>query len=150
MNCRKAHKLISRQLDGELDQRHEGELSAHLDQCPACAAYGEELADLGLDSFTVPYAAPDFAADVMARVDQSMRQRSLVLSRPSVYRPIAAGLALAASFIGFVVGSEINFTTAAESDSEPVVEQLASTAIDPLAEGSIETILVAMLSNPEE
>lgn len=150
MKCDKARKLTSRRLDGELGQAGEARLSRHLERCAECTAYAADLANLGLDSFSVPNTTPDFATRVMERVDVSASQRSIVLSRPAFYRPIAAGLGLAASIAGFAVGSGLSFAGTPEQLAEPGVEQIASNAIDPLADESIETVLIAMLTETEE
>jgi anti-sigma factor RsiW len=150
MKCDRARKLISKRLDGELDQAGEALLLKHLDHCAACTAYAADLASLGLNAFEAPGPTPGFAAGVMARVEESPGQRPVVLSRPGLYRPIAVGLGLAASIAGFAVGSGLSFAAAPEQSAEPGVEQIASNAIDPLADESIETVLIAMLTETED
>lgn len=45
MTCEDALERISAALDGELSGRERWELDAHLDECPACAALFDELAE---------------------------------------------------------------------------------------------------------
>jgi predicted anti-sigma-YlaC factor YlaD len=151
MRCSKARKWISRQLDGELDGDQTASLAAHLADCEACRAHADQLGCLDLDLLEPPEPTAGFVADVLERLDESPAQRRAVLSRPALFRPIAAGLGIAASLIGFAVGSLFDGTNAIEvPPSSDSVELVASAAIDPLATDSIESVLLAMLSDTEE
>jgi len=151
MRCSKAQKWISRRLDGVLDDVRAAALAAHLAGCEACCAYAEELARLDLGLLEAPEPTADFAARVMDRLEETPVQRRALLSRPALFRPIAAGLGIAAAFGGFMVGSLFHGAKAIGAQpSNETIELAASDAIDPLAADSVESILLAMLSNTEE
>ena len=46
MNCRKAEKLISKQLDNRLEARESAWLEDHLQNCPACARLASDYQQL--------------------------------------------------------------------------------------------------------
>jgi anti-sigma factor RsiW len=151
MRCAKAQKWISRRLDGMLDGAREKALAVHLDGCDACRSYAEELARLDLDLLAAPEPSPDFAARVMQQVEGAGPRRWAVLSRSRVFRPIAAGLGAAAALGGFAVGSHFLRTTENTAPAiNETVEVAAGDAVDPLAEDSVESVLIAMLSSNEE
>ena len=151
MRCSKAQRWISRRLDGELDAASEATLAAHLAGCGKCRAYADGLKALDLGVLEAPEPTADFAARVMQRLPASTPQRRLRLGNPALFRPIAAGLGLAASLIGFAIGSRFAEPSVTESQqSTETVEVTASNALDPLASDSIESFLVAMVPGKEE
>jgi predicted anti-sigma-YlaC factor YlaD len=151
MRCSKAQRSISRRLDGALEQRLEAPLADHLTGCVACRAYADELARLEFDLLEVPEPTPDFTVRVMHCLDRTSARPRLLLRRPAVFRPVAAGLGIAAALSGFAIGSLLQL---ANGESTPApngpVEVVASDAIDPLGENSVESTLIAMLSTAEE
>jgi len=151
MRCSKAQHWLSRRLDGVLDERAEASLADHMAVCAECRAYADGLGVLDVDLLDAPDPTVDFAARVMECLEERPAQRRAVLSRPGLFRPVAAGLGVAASFAGFVVGSFLEHANgeSAVVNAQPV-EVVAGDAIDPLAEDSVESVLVAMLSNTEE
>lgn len=48
MNCEKAQKWISLEMDGELSPRRAARLHAHLEMCPACLKIRDEWASVGV------------------------------------------------------------------------------------------------------
>ena len=71
MNCRRAQKLFSPWLDGELTEKEERALSEHLAACPACAARAAGLQEItaALRQGRFRAVPPEgFAAGVMARI----------------------------------------------------------------------------------
>ena len=151
MRCSKARRWISRRLDGALEQRLEARLADHLAGCVVCRAYADELARLEFDLLEVPEPTPDFTVRVMHCLDRTSARPRLLLRRPAVFRPVAAGLGIAAALSGFAIGSLLQF---ANGDGAPlqnsIVELAPSGTIDPLSEDSVESVLIAMLSNTEE
>ena len=151
MRCSKARHWISRRLDGVLDEAQQSSLAAHLAECEACRAYAESLAALNLDRLEVPDPTPEFTARVMRRVEEAPAQVRAVLSRPWLFRPIAAGLGVAALLGGFAVGWLLQQSGGnAPSPRRENIELTAGDAVNPLAADSIESTLIAMLSNNEE
>jgi anti-sigma factor RsiW len=73
MECRKAHRLITSSLDGELSIKERDFLAAHLKQCPAC---GKELSAFqGMHQLLLQseqFSAPPYLVQrVMARLDDA-------------------------------------------------------------------------------
>ena len=71
MRCKKAHRLMSASLDGELSTSEQDFLTAHLKQCPACGKefntfQGVHRLLLQSERFSAP---PYLARRVMARLD---------------------------------------------------------------------------------
>ena len=151
MRCSKAQRWVSQRMDGVLDQRHVAPLESHLATCEVCRGYAEALGPLDLDLLTVPpEPTSDFTARFAERLAQMPARRPFLLGRPAVFRPIAAGLGIAAALGGFVVGSRILLVN--RTDTAPrngTVELAAGNAADPLAEDSVENVLIAALSSPE-
>ena len=105
MRCSQAQQWISRRADGVLDERLAARLADHLEDCEACRAYADALAALGLDLFEVPEPTQDFVARVARQTGEMQVRRRSVLRRPAVFRPVAAGLGVAAAVGGFAIGS---------------------------------------------
>ncbi len=151
MRCSKGQRLISRRLDGVLAEGLEARLAEHLAQCRACRAYADGLAALDLDLLEVPEPTPDFAARLARRLGEAPGRRWVVLVHPAFFRPIAAGLGIAAALGGFAVGSSFLLTNGSEASvRNGTVESAAGEAIDPTAEDSVESVLIAMLADGEE
>jgi predicted anti-sigma-YlaC factor YlaD len=151
MRCEQAQRWISRDLDGILEESLKGRLAEHLAECGACREYAEGLATLGLDLLEVPEPTPDFTARVCRMLEQTPQRPRLLLIRPAVFRPIAAGLGVAAAVGGFAVGSLLHIANGIDiQPRDATVEIAAGDAIDPLAEDSVESVLIAMLSSGEE
>ena len=151
MRCSKAQRWISRRVDGVLDEGLEAPLADHLARCRACQAYAEALAKFDLRLLEVPEPPADFTARVAQGLDETTTGRRFLLTRPAFFRPIAAGLGIAAALGGFAVGSLLHPTNGSETlPRNGTVELAAGNAIDPLAEDSIESVLIAMLSSAKE
>ena len=134
MRCAKIQRWISQRLDGALDERLEAALSAHLAECEACRAYAEALSALDLDLLAVPEPTPDFVARVAQELEGTPHQCWSVLRRRTIFRPIAAGLGIAAALGGFAVGSLPHFANGNSTLSgNGIVELAAGDAVDPLA-----------------
>lgn len=152
MRCSQARRWVSRQIDGELAPARVARLNAHLAGCDACRAYADDLAALDLDLLEAPEPGTDFAARLTERLlDQGVPQRRAWMSRPRLFRPLAAGLGLAASLVGFAVGAR--FGGANEVETRPVTpvdEPVAGGTAELLAADSVESVLLAMLGDSEE
>jgi len=151
MRCAKTQRWISQRLDGVLDERLEGMLAEHLAGCEACRAYAEALGGLDLDLLEAPEPTSDFVARVARHMRDTPLQSWSVLRRPQVFRPIAAGLGIAAALGGFAVGSLLHFANGNGTlTRDGIVELTAGDAVDPLAEDSVESVLIAMLPGSED
>jgi len=73
MVCEKSNELMMRYMDGLLDDFDEMNLHKHLETCDACsedfAVYTEMLMGFNHNNFEVVDAPEDFAANVMAQID---------------------------------------------------------------------------------
>lgn len=151
MRCAKIQRWISQRLDGVLDERLEAMLAEHLAGCEACRAYAEALTALDLDLLEAPEPTSDFVARVAQQLEETPPQNWSVLRRPKIFRPIAAGVGIAAALGGFTVGSLLHFANGNGTLSrDGIVELAAGDAVDPLAEDSVESVLIAMLPGSEE
>lgn len=151
MRCAKIQSWISQRLDGVLDERLEAMLAEHLAKCEACRAYAEAMTALDLDLLEAPEPTPDFVARVAQQLEETSHPRWSVLRRPTIFRPIAAGLGIAAALGGFVVGSLFHFANGnGTTSSNGVVELAAGDAVDPLATDSVESVLIGMFPGSKE
>ena len=90
-------------------------------------------------------------ARVVQQLEETPRQSWSVLRQPKVFRPIAAGLGIAAALGGFAVGSILHFADGNGTLSRvSIVELAAGDAVDPLSEDSVESVLISMLPGSEE
>ena len=111
-DCERYQEWLSAMLDGELDERQERELQAHLDGCAECRALFAAFTDISgaVAAEAVEDIPEDLHARVMAKIDLSAkvlnRQKKLRILRPVL--SMAAGLivvvgsllALRGSFVG--------------------------------------------------
>ena len=151
MRCSNAQRWISRRVDGVLDPGREARLAEHLAECASCRAYAETMAGLRLDLFEVPEPTERFVARAAAYVEKMSARRPGMLRRPAVFRPVAAGLGLAAALSGFAVGSLLELANGVDIPPRSGTVELATgETIDPTAEDSVESVLIALLSNGKE
>jgi len=151
MRCAKTQRWISERLDGVLAERLEAPLAEHLAGCEECRVYAKALTALDLDLFEAPEPTPDFVARVAQQLEETPLQSWSVLRRPTIFRPIAAGVGIAAALGGFTVGSLLHLANGNGTVSRNgIVELVAGDAVDPLAEDSVESVLIAMLPGSEE
>jgi predicted anti-sigma-YlaC factor YlaD len=151
MRCAKTQRWISQRLDGAFDERLEAMLAEHLAECEACRAYAEALRGLDLDLLDVPEPTPDFVARAAERLEETPLQSWPALRQPKIFRPIAAGLGIAAAMGGFAVGSLLHFANGNGTlTPDGMVELAAGDVVDPLAEDSVESVLIAMLPDSKD
>jgi len=145
-------------LDGSLESAQAAELAGHLEACPACRGYAGRLEQLGLELLEAPEPSRDFVERLMQRVAEQPPPRRTLLSRPGVFRPLAAGLGIAAALAGFALGLHLQpreQTTpqrGAQTDTAVTTESVevaAANAINPLAADSVESVLLAVFVSEE-
>jgi len=75
MNCERYLDLISARLDGEVTVQEEAELTAHLQECPACRAIAQQMQGLhsALDCVGEVDAPAALAQNVMAQIKKEKR-----------------------------------------------------------------------------
>jgi len=105
MNCEKAHKWISMELDGELSPHRSARLQAHLDKCPACFKAREAWLSVGnrMRERQVPVLkSPEAAwADVRRAIRSSEEERIEVEETWAIGAPLRwAAAALLVMMVG--------------------------------------------------
>jgi predicted anti-sigma-YlaC factor YlaD len=105
--CAQARELVSAAADDELGPDEERRLSLHLDHCPACTTYANELAVLTRTVRLRPVAARDDLTDLILA-----RSRPPRLGRGGWMRPALAwvGVVVAVQSIGPLVFGDIDGT----------------------------------------
>ena len=141
MGCANTQRWISRRLDGVLGERFQAPLAEHLAGCEACRAYAEAVGKLDLDLLKAPAPTPGFVARTARRLEEKPPQELSALRRPTIFRPIAAGLGIAAALGGFTVGSLLHFANGNGTlYHNGIVELAAGDAVDPLADACAELL----------
>ncbi len=114
MRCTQAKRSVSLAQDGRLSPAAMAPLQAHLDRCPSCREWQEELAWLHgrLQRLEAPAAGPGFQAAVMARAAAAGARRRRALPPLTLLRPVlrraAAVLVLALSaLLGYAISSRL-------------------------------------------
>ena len=104
MSCRKFERLIALYVEGDLSGREEGQLRDHLEACPLCSQFAEELGETQRLAKTV-YRQPVEAAvlrqvrqNVMAEVQADLRYPrrwfDLILPRRWSWPYVSAGIGI--------------------------------------------------------
>lgn len=101
--CEQYQELISRLADGDLSAKEERELSAHIENCPACAALYRAFSalsrQLGEDLEDVPF---DLKDNVMAEIRrEEIRRRNRL---PVILRAVMSAAACVAVIVGVYLG----------------------------------------------
>lgn len=108
MNCRRAQRWLSKQLDGALDARRARSLAEHVEACPTCRAFREQC--LLLRTMAREAApAPDLSAEAMwAEVRRRIYGESATVAEDfgwkwNVWIPVAAAAILFVTVFGGAV-----------------------------------------------
>lgn len=102
MNCKKMRNKILLAESGELTEREERKLEAHLTVCSDCRAYREnerEIVSAALNAQIVE----DTPKDVLARIRSAGEKREKYATRTIIFRPVAQALMYAAT-LALVIG----------------------------------------------
>lgn len=104
-SCEEFALLASLAVDGEASQEEQAALAAHLEICPACRAYFEDIRaihdSLAPEVITLP---ENFAAGVMERVRETAQDPPVKTVSPPRWRRWVPGAALAACCALVVLG----------------------------------------------
>ena len=84
MNCEKYLDLISARLDGELTQQEDAQLTAHLQECPACRAIADDMN--ALHSVLPDLGAVDAPAELSQTVMRKIKAERAAARRHVVRR----------------------------------------------------------------
>ena len=156
MRCRKVRKLISTQVDGELDDARRAGVDRHVAECEACRAFAADMGRLAdeLDLVQAPEARWGFADRVSARLPGEQPAATGWRGVLDLLRPAPLGVGAAAFCLGMVVtllANGANGQASADSTTQdPVIEEVAGDYATLLAEASIEQHLWALFPETED
>jgi anti-sigma factor RsiW len=100
--CTRVREQVSLELDGELSQLEQRMLAAHLERCPRCAAYADDVRELTERIRNAPRA-------VMHRPVVVRRRRALTAVR------LQAGVAAAFALAALGLGTQLAASTESQS-----------------------------------
>ena len=153
MRCRKAQRLISAGLDGELDAVRQRALEGHLGACGKCRAFAADLNASGemLDGWAAPEPRWGFAGRTLAPIADLQPGQAPSRGWFDFLRPAPLGLGAAAFGFGVALAVLANGEPIPEARvPEQGLEALASDYMDPLGDDTIETSLLALLPETED
>lgn len=149
--CKDNELLINRYIDGDLTEHEAQALEAHMEECPACRGYCQELSSISFGVADIEYPA-NLHDYIMEGVDGFSQQNKIVFfKRPAFIRAVAAVVVLAiVSVVGLKgVAPMIERKSLSKDQGEydmldgadavpPNQQSLAMMAPDELAEGGTE------------
>jgi anti-sigma factor RsiW len=149
MRCRKAQRLVSVNLDGQLDDAQRTALREHLAGCLACGRFADQVRGISdaLSAMQVPEPRPHFTQRLLARLPDQQVERFSLREWSAALRPAplaAGGLALAAGVIMAVVMNGQQ-RVPAPTTVDPAREVCAE-SFDPLPDGSAAARYVALVN----
>jgi anti-sigma factor RsiW len=152
MRCRETQKLLSNDLDGELNERRRPALQAHVDNCPHCRQFAADLARCrsALQQVVLPEPRPDFTDRLMKRVAVTPQPRGL---RPGLVllqlsRAAAAVLALAGGI--YLARSMNGAPNAHQAPAEQTTQSFYADWFEPLPSESPAAQFVGLLRAAED
>lgn len=133
MNCRKVQNLISAYVDCELTGVEMLAIRHHLSGCAECRHGFDQILQIKRSLGTLPYkqARPDLAGDICSRLDEVavpayvhlLNLASKRISLPNKRAFASMAVALAAAFLMFGTGSEVEFYNSGITGS-PVMDSM--------------------------
>ncbi len=118
-NCEKYRELCSASIDGELSLEQKRELSEHLSECPACAAYLDDLRQMrnAWDDFKEPLP-DDMHENIMKAVLKEASKPKKTKTHFPVFTTIAAAAACVMLVLSGAVGDIISMTSNNSDDNK--------------------------------
>ncbi len=153
MRCRKAQKLISARLDGELRATLNGLLEGHLAGCPDCRAFLADVAGFtaDLDGLAAPEPQWGFSDRILARFPREGVEVGVSRTWLESLRPAPVGLGAVAFSFGVLLTVMVGGLS---SSTEPSADSNSGTAAsayaEVLSESSFDEQLLALLSDAED
>ena len=131
-SCEKYQELISRMVDGDLSQKEQKELLAHIETCPECAALYQAFSLLSEKiSGELEESPLDLRENVMAEIRrEEIRRRNRL---PTILRAVMSAAACLAVIVGVYLGVSLTRgnhlnTAAFQSGDAAVAEERAIAA----------------------
>ena len=153
MRCRKAQKLLSLKLDGQLDEPRARALEAHTARCFPCQRFATELASStrALDSLGAPEPRPGFTDRLLTRLPQRRPARGRLRHWWEALRPAPLAGAAAALSCGIAAALFMNggHVITDRPDERPE-EALLADWFDALPADSPAAKYLALLQSEEE
>jgi predicted anti-sigma-YlaC factor YlaD len=115
--CDRAREYASLRLDGELSELEGALLDSHLDHCPSCRAFSEDLVGLTGQLRTAPLARPEFAVSLP-------RRRFAALGRAQM----SAAAAAIVSVVG--IGTLFGFLSSSATTTSRAAPRMSSLAAE--------------------
>jgi anti-sigma factor RsiW len=127
MRCRKVHKLISIDLDGELDDARRRAVDRHLRQCPDCRRFLAQLTALAdrFDLPPLPEPGADFVQRTLARLPGEAPPSYRFARWREYFQPAPAALAAASLVLGISLAMTMNGTAARTEATDETVTLVA-------------------------
>ena len=153
MRCRRAQKLISALIDGELGDEVARAVKAHLDVCERCRAFQTDISrvDESLDLVGAPEPRWGFADRTLARLPDQSSRSATWRDWIEALRPAPVGVGLAAFSFGVVLTVLVageSYTNGATT--EPDIQGIAGDYFNTISELSVDEQLLALLPETEE
>ena len=151
MLCRKVQKLISIDLDGELDGARRRPVDRHLRQCPECRRFLARLTALAdrFDLPPIPEPAADFVQRALARLPEDAPPAYRLARWREFFQPAPAALAAASLVLGVSLAMTMNGTAAqAEATDETVT--LVAEIFDATPSDSVGDRYLQLLEDTEQ
>ena len=89
--CDRAREYASLRLDGELSELEGALLDSHVDHCPSCRAFSEDLVGLTGQLRTAPLARPELAVSLPRRRFAALRRAQLSAAAAAVVSVVGIG-----------------------------------------------------------
>lgn len=165
-DCEYFEELCSMALDGELNRAQKRELDAHLAECPACAAYLEDLKLIRTAWGDVKEPLPEALHEkIMSGVVEEARKKVTPPEkrkrRPPVFTMIAAAAACVILAVSGAAGDifgglkverdSASMAAAGSADGEgAAMEDVLLTALDPAQESASDAQIAPRVGEPAE
>jgi anti-sigma factor RsiW len=140
MNCKTLHTKIIFFIEGELPGREMEEVKIHLERCPDCAAFAEEMKKTIaiIDNEKEPQLNPFFYTRVKARLENQSEQvaatRQVAVLKRILQPALFSLLLLAGVYTGIKIGQpvKINYDVPvfAENEVVPYFNEMEAEAIE--------------------
>jgi predicted anti-sigma-YlaC factor YlaD len=150
MRCRKAQKLLSAALDGEVDERCAATASTHSAGCRRCRRYADDLlaGAQALDLLTVPDPRPGFPFRLIARLPASRPETPPPRAWREALRPAPAAAAVLALACGVAMAFSLEVGPGPDVPEPPEpVETLYAESFDALPGESAAAKYLALLQD---
>jgi len=153
MRCSKVQKLLSADLDGELNEKRRRSVQAHVAGCARCQRFADGLpgCEQVLDMLAVPEPRPGFTGRLMARLPQTRTRGAWLRDWLETLRPAPVAVGAIGLFFGVLLAGLMNGDQASErSTQEDRSQTLYADCFDAFPGDSTGARYLALLQETEE